>query len=93
MQHELKEITGHSEFNILKVEKNCDLQTFLKEQKKIFYRGCAFFEFRNKAEDIAAGKRVILVNKVMIYEVHSNDMKNYTLARLLEQWSPAKQHA
>ena len=50
----------------MKIEKYCELRTFLKDQHKDFYRGCAFYEFKNRTEDIEKGKRIILVEKVSV---------------------------
>ena len=48
----------------LKVEKDCELKTFIQEHNHTYHRGAAFYEFTRAEEDIKFDKEVILMDKV-----------------------------
>ena len=56
-------------FTKLTVDKDCDLRTFIETRELLYYRGCTFYEFDNETEDIEEGKKVILIDKEVIYNI------------------------
>ena len=54
-------------FKKLQVKKVCQLQKFVEDDCGLTYvRGCAFYEFSHKTEDIDKDKEVILMSKVLM---------------------------
>ena len=54
-------------FKKLKVKKACQLQKLVENDCGLTYlRGCAFYEFSHKTEDISKDKEMLLMSKVLI---------------------------
>ena len=53
------------EYKMIKIQQNCGLQPFFEETLQIpFSRGCSYYEFKNKNEDIDKDTKIILVKEV-----------------------------
>ena len=51
-------------YKFYKADKECGLEGFLETKGIKFCRGCAFYEFQNKTEDVPRNSRIILIDKV-----------------------------
>lgn len=60
-----------SRFNLLKVEKDCELADFIQAKNLTFQKGAVFYEFKRPEEDIGPDKEVILMKEVKL-QIHLN---------------------
>ena len=64
MYHIDLEQVDKNSYTLHEIKEDCGLLKFFKEINIEFCRGCAFFEFHNKFEDIHRNSRIILIDKV-----------------------------
>ena len=66
------ELIDKSNYKMIDIDEGCKLLGFFKKRNTEFCRGCTFYEFENKAEDIDRNSRIILIDKVALDEIHAS---------------------
>ena len=59
------EETPPPRFEILDVNKDCELREFIERSDRHFKSGCAFYQFTHEIEDISDDKEIVLMKKVV----------------------------
>ena len=57
---------------MIDIDEDCRLLEIIKKRNTEFCRGCTFYEFENKTEDIHRSSRIILIDKVALDEIHAS---------------------